>query len=243
MITAQKNVSALGHSWNNGVVTKEPSTSETGIKTYTCDRCGAMKTESIPKLPVTIVFGDVTSGKDWFAPYVYDLVSQGILHGKGNLPDGTPYFDPKGLITRGEFVTILAMASGEDLSVYKDTSKFPDVQNHWATMYINWCYEKGIVSGFDDGTFGANEQITREQMAAMIYRYASYKGIDLPKSKDKLTFKDDSSIGNWAKDQVYAMQQAGIINGYADGNGYVFKPKGNATRAEAATMISLFLDL
>ena len=80
-------------------------------------------------------------------------------------------------------------------------------------------------------------------MAAMICRYASYKGIDLPKINARLTFKDDSSIGGWAKDNVYAMQQAGIINGYADGNGYVFKPKGDATRAEAARMVSAFLNL
>ena len=80
-------------------------------------------------------------------------------------------------------------------------------------------------------------------MAAMIFRYAAYKKVTLPQTNAKLTFKDDKAIGHWAKSDVYAMQQAGIINGYADGNGYIFKPQGNATRAEAAKMISAFLSL
>ena len=242
VITAQKNVSALGHSWNNGVVTKEPSTSETGIKTYTCSRCGATKTESIPKLQITIVFDDVTAGKDWFAPYVYDLVAQGILNGKGIRADGTPYFDPQGLITRAEFSKILAAASGENLGAYEGVSKFTDVQGHWASTYINWAYEKGIVTGFPDGTFGANAQITREQMAVMICRYAAYKGISLPKTTAKANFADDNQI-TWSSEYVYAMQQAGIINGYNENGVFYFRPAGNATRAEAATMISKFLDL
>ena len=242
MIVEQKEVSALGHSWNNGVVTKEPSTSETGIKTYTCSRCGATKTESIPRLQITIVFDDVTAGKDWFTPYVYDLVAQGILNGKGTRADGTPYFDPQGLITRAEFSKILAAASGENLGAYEGISKFTDVQGHWASTYINWAYEKGIVTGFPDGTFGANAQITREQMAVMICRYAEYKGIRLPKTTAKANFADDNQI-TWSSEYVYAMQQAGIISGYNENGVFYFRPAGNATRAEAATMISKFLDL
>ena len=93
------------------------------------------------------------------------------------------------------------------------------------------------------GRFAPESQITREQMAAMICRYAAYKKVTLPQTNAKLAFKDDASIGSWAKDNVYAMQQAGIINGYADGSGYVFKPQGNAKRCEAAKMISVFLSL
>ena len=78
-------------------------------------------------------------------------------------------------------------------------------------------------------------------MAAMICRYAKYQNVPLTEINALVVFKDDAVISDWAKENVYVMQQSGIINGYADGNGFVFKPKGNATRAEAATMISKFL--
>ena len=74
----------------------------------------------------------------------------------------------------------------------------------------------------------------------MIKRYADYKGIDLPKSNQAVTFVDDGKIAAWAKAEVTAMQQAGIINGRP---GNLFDPEGNASRAEAAKMISVLLDL
>ena len=242
VLVKQEVVKALGHSWDGGVVTKKATTTGTGVKTYTCTRCKAAYTETIAKLPITIVFDDVTSGTDWFAPYVNDLVSQGILNGKGYRADGTPYFEPLGLITRGEFSKILATASGDDLTVYNGYSKLSDTAGHWALPYINWAYEKGIVTGFPDGTFAPDASITREQMAVMICRYAEYKGISLPAVNDKAVFTDGNLI-TWSADAVYAMQQAGIINGYNENGGYSFKPQGNATRAEAATMISRFLSL
>ena len=176
---------------------------------------------------------------DWFAPYVYDLAGQGIISG---MTETT--FVPEGLITRGQFAKILAAASGEDLSAFIGKSSFGDVSTSaWYTPYVQWAYEKGIVSGMGNGQFAPEAQITREQMAAMICRYAAYKGVTMPKVNEKLVFKDDASISSWAKDYVYVMQQAGIINGYADGDGYVFRPQGNAKRSEAAKMISVFLSL
>lgn len=176
---------------------------------------------------------------DWFAPYVYDLAGQGIISG---MTETT--FVPEGLITRGQFAKILAAASGEDLSAFIGKSSFGDVSTSaWYAPYVQWAYEKGIVSGMGNGQFAPEAQITREQMAAMICRYAAYKGVTMPKINEKLVFKDDASIGSWAKDYVYVMQQAGIINGYADGDGYVFRPQGNAKRGEAAKMISVFLSL
>lgn len=189
-----------------------------------------------------LFFDDVILGRHWFAEYVYDAVSQGILNGKGVHADGIPYYNPEGLITRGEFAKILAAASGEDLSEYEDLGIFPDAKDHWASTYINWAAEKGIVTGFPDGSFRPQDSITREQMAVMICRYAAYKGIDLSKTVTKADFADDAQI-TWSAEAVYAMQQAGIINGYHENGAFWFKPAGNATRAEAAAMISRFLDL
>lgn len=187
------------------------------------------------------LFDDVKAS-DWFAPYVNGLVSLGILNGRGYRADGTPYFDPQGLITRGEFSKILATAAGEDLEPYSGYSMFGDTAGHWAASYINWTFENGIVTGFPDRTFRPDALITREEMAVMICRYAEYQGIALPEVKEKVTFVDADQIV-WSGKYVYAMQQAGIINGYDENGGCCFKPQGNATRAEAATMFSRFLDL
>ena len=194
------------------------------------------------KIGETLIFDDVTLGADWFAPYVYDVVAYGIINGKGVRENGIPYFDPQGDIKRGEFAKILAAASGEDLSAFENLGIFADAEGHWAETYINWSYEKGIVTGFPDGTFCADERITREQMAAMLCRYAASQGIDLPEVAEKTVFADDDCIV-WSAEYVYAMQMAGIINGYNEQGLCYFKPANNATRAEAATMISRFLDI
>ena len=184
-----------------------------------------------------IHFSDVVQNS-WYADSVYSLVLKNVLSGRSET-----IFDPQGSITRGEFAKILAYASGDDLSKYSGSSAFSDTVSHWSKTNINWAYKNGIVAGMGNGIFAPDAKITREQMAAMICRYAAYKGISLPKTNAKRTFKDDASISGWAKENVYAMQQAGIIVGYADGSGYVFKPKGNATRAEASKMISVLLTL
>lgn len=185
-------------------------------------------------LPVSAAqFTDVQE-KDWYQPYVYDLVEQGIIDGM------TPTtFEPKGTIKRGEFAKILAYASGDDLTKYKGDCPFSDCTKHWSKTNINWAYENKIVNGTSPRTFAPNANITRQEMAVMIYRYADYKGLTLPKEAKEITFKDQGQMASWAKEAVGAMQQAEIIGGYPDGT---FRPKANASRAEAAKLISVFLD-
>lgn len=207
------------------------------IRLQTNNVSDTCKVTVLPEITDLPVFTDVPADI-WYYDSVYDLVGRGIVNG---MTETT--FAPNDNITRAQFAKILAAASGENTGRYDGKEVFTDCKGHWADEYINWAFDKGIVKGMSATEFAPNEKITREQMAAMICRYASYNGVDLPKINARLTFKDDSSIGGWAKDHVYAMQQAGIINGYADGSGYVFKPAGYATRAEAAKMISAFLNL
>ena len=177
-------------------------------------------------------FTDVKDN-DWFAGYVYDLTGQGILNGKG---DGK--FAPGDNVTRGEFAKILAFASKEDLSQYQGKMPFTDCTNHWSKNNIAWAYEKGIVKGTSETTFDPDANITRQQMAVMIYRYADDMDLTLPREVQRAAFKDEGKIAAWAKDAVAAMQQANIINGYPEGT---FLPENNATRAEASKIISVFL--
>lgn len=229
------------HQWDKGCIITKPEINKEGEIMYTCNVCKKERKESIPALTIDITFDDV-SDDDWFAPYVYDLVSLGIIHGKGVRENGNAYFDPQGLITRAEFAKILAVASGESLEGYDVKCIFNDTNDHWASAYINWAYEKGIVAGFPDGTFRAEDYITREQMAVMLYRFADHLHIDLPYLNDRIAFADKELI-TWSAESVYAMQQAGIISGYKEDGVTVFKPQGNAKRSEAAKMVSAFLDL
>ena len=142
-------------------------------------------------------FSDVPDDA-WYAPYVYDLADQGILNGKGN-----GIFDPNGSITRGEFAKILAAASGEDLSSCNGRDIFCDVRpSDWFSPYVSWAYDKGIVFGVSEKEFAPNEKITREQMAAMICRYAKYQNVPLTEINALVVFKDDAVINDWAKENV-----------------------------------------
>jgi hypothetical protein len=180
-----------------------------------------------------IAFGDIPANA-WYKEYVDDLVSLGILNGKS---EGK--FDPQGKITRAEFAKILAYASGDDLTSFNKECVFADSRNHWSKQNINWAYEHEIVKGKGSG-FAPNDNISRQEMAVMIARYANYKGINLTKKVETTVFVDDANIADWAKEAVYAMQQAAIISGKS---GNLFDPEGNALRCEAAKMISVFLGL
>ena len=104
--------------------------------------------------------------------------------------------------------------------------------------YAIWAYEKGIISGNGSASvFAPDQNVTREQVCTILSRFASVLGITVSQSKSKASFPDDGKISSWAKDSVYAMQQAGIVNGDTDGS---FRPTGSASRAEAATMLQRF---
>ena len=202
-------------------------TTADGGKTATCEITVVAKAPEVS-------FSDVAADA-WYVSYVYDLAGKGIINGI------TPTtFDPEGKITRGQFVKILAYASGDDLSAYSGDSVFADANAHWSKANINWAYTNKIVYGKSDTQFAPDANITRQEMAVMIKRYADYKGITLPQTNAPITFTDEAEIAAWAKEAVSAMQQANIISGFPDGT---FAPQGNATRAQAAKMISVFLSL
>ena len=176
-------------------------------------------------------FSDVPDNS-WYKDYVYELVGEGILSGRpGNI------FDPEGNITRAEFAKILACMSGENLTSYNGSSNFTDCTNHWAKQYINWAAAKGIVSGVGNNQFAPDQKITREALCTMVWRYAKYKGIYPAKTASGISFSDDGSISSWAKEAVYIMQKAGVING--KGNN-CFDPKGNAKRNECSKVICCY---
>ncbi len=174
----------------------------------------------------------------WYHDYVYDLVYRGVVNGM----TATTY-EPEGKLTRAQFVKLLAcsLADAETLKTYEGQHPFKDSEGHWAEAYIAWAKDKGIVEGVSATEFDPEAPITREQMATIFGRYALKQGIELPKSDNAAgSFPDADKISEYAREFVELMRIAGILNGYEDGT---FRPQGNATRAEAAKLFSLFLSI
>ena len=174
----------------------------------------------------------------WYHDYVYDLVYRGVVNGM----TATTY-EPEGKLTRAQFVKLLAcsLADAETLKTYEGKHPFKDSEGHWAEAYIAWAKDKGIVEGVSATEFDPEAPITREQMATIFGRYALKQGIELPKSDNAAgSFPDADKISEYAREFVELMRIAGMLNGYEDGT---FRPQGNATRAEAAKLFSLFLSI
>lgn len=174
----------------------------------------------------------------WYHDYVYDLVYRGVVNGM----TATTY-EPNGTLTRAQFVKLLAcsLEEAETLKTYEGQHPFTDSEGHWAETYIAWAKDKGIVEGVSATEFDPEAPITREQMATIFGRYALKQGIELPKdAAPAQSFPDADKISEYAREFVELMRLAGILNGYEDGT---FRPQGNATRAEAAKLFSLFLSI
>lgn len=173
-------------------------------------------------------FLDVKSG-DWYANAVTYVYEENLMSGLT-----VDEFGPADSLTRAMFVTILGRMDGVDTSKYQGES-FKDVpEGQWFSAYVKWASQKGIVSGYTSDYFGANDRITREQMATMISRYLNIKGIS-PAYADNRTasFGDVALVSTWARKGVEVMRRTGIIRGNANG---LFLPQNAANRAEAATV-------
>ena len=179
----------------------------------------AMEKEEVQQQPE--VLKDIAG--HWAKDNINGLVSLGAIAG---YPDGA--FKPDNNITRAEFATVLAKAF--KLAPQNQKGKtFADTTAHWARDYIDTAAANGIVSGYDDITFGPDDLITREQMAVMVVKAAG-----LSPAAGETSFADSGSISGWAGAAVATAMESGIISGYPDNT---VRPLGNATRAEAATVI------
>ncbi|TYQ16900.1 UNVERIFIED_CONTAM: aryl-phospho-beta-D-glucosidase BglC (GH1 family) [Acetivibrio alkalicellulosi] len=190
------------------------------------------ETEEMPGSDGDKIFFSDVSG--WYEESVNLLAQRNIIIGKSK-----GIFAPYDNVTRAEFAQILANLAQADLSVYEQ-SVFEDVHStDWFNGAVQWAYEKGIVKGYN-GNFDPNANISRQDMAVMIKLYAeNIVNYDF-QNGEELDFADDNQISEYAKPAVYAMRNAGIITGRGNN---VFDPKANASRAEAATMIALLIDI
>lgn len=179
-----------------------------------------------------IAFNDIEN--HWAYDNILSAVNMGLFTGVSDTE-----FAPNKTATRAMFVTVLGRLAGVSTGNTGD-NKFIDVKNNdYFYPYVMWAVENGVVSGLSDSKFGSSNNITREQMAVMLYNFAKSQSIELSNIYSGSNFKDAGKISSWAVESVNALVKAGILNGRDNGN---FDPKGTATRAEIATMFVKFLD-
>lgn len=172
-------------------------------------------------------FVDVKSG-DWFCPYVKYVYDNGLFAGTSETT-----FEPNTAMTRGMFVTVLWAREGKPSA--KD-STFKDLKADWYKTAVNWAAANGIIGGYDAEHFGPDDYVTRQQMAAIMYQYAKYKGYDTEANGSLDQFKDASSVASYAETAMKWAVGHKIIAG--TGNG--LEPDGNATRAQVAVVLQAF---
>ncbi len=172
-------------------------------------------------------FTDVKSG-DWFCPYVKYVYDNGLFAGTSETT-----FEPNTAMTRGMFVTVLWAREGKPSA--KD-STFKDLKADWYKTAVNWAAANGIIGGYDAEHFGPDDYVTRQQMAAIMYQYAKYKGYDTEANGSLDQFKDASSVASYAETAMKWAVGHKIIAG--TGNG--LEPDGNATRAQVAVVLQAF---
>lgn len=183
--------------------------------------------------PSKTKFNDV-SANDWFASAVDYVTGKGMMNGTA---DNT--FSPKANTTRGMVVTVLYRLENQPST---SAASFTDVAS--GAYYANavaWANANGIVSGYGSGKFGPNDKVTREQLAAILYRYAQYKKYDVSVGEDTniLSYNDAQSISTYAIPAIQWACGAGVVTGKS---GSKLDPKGNATRAEVAAMLMRFCE-
>ena len=228
---------ALGHAWDSGKVTKQPTATETGVRTYTCTRCSATKTETIPatgSVDVTQMFTDVT--KNWAYPGIQYCVTHGIMGGMG---DGT--FAPTGTTTRAQIVQILYNLEGTP--AVSGTTPFTDLTENWYKPAILWAYQNNVVAGKLPTTFDPEGPVTREQIAVILTQYM-FHVLKMERTwtpADLSTFPDGAQVSGWAKEAMQDAVALGLINGTKASDGLVYlDPQGSAARQQVATILMNF---
>ena len=185
--------------------------------------------------PEHLPFTDVPEDA-WYAEAVRYVYEHGLMAGTSGSA-----FSPEGATTRGQIVTILWRMAGSPVVNY--AMDFEDVDP--AAYYgeaIRWAASEGIVGGYGNGLFGTNDPITREQFAAMLWRYAQEQGYDVSigENTNILSYTDVADLSEYAISAMQWAVGAGIINGTGDGS--TLSPQGQATRAQAAVMLMRFCE-
>ena len=241
------------HVWDAGVVTQKPTATEPGVKTFTCTICGATKTEAIPATGVPDVcpggptcpgyaFHDMPASTDWAHEGLDYCIYHGYIAGTS-----ASTVAPNGVCTRAQLVSILYRIQGEPTTVAgyelaKLRVPFDDVpRGQWYTDAIWWAKLTGVVSGTSATTFDPSGEITREQLAVILYNYTKqFAPGSLTATGSLAGFPDAGSVSSWARTEMAWAVGNGLISGTGSGGVAYLSPKGSATRAQVAAILMRF---
>ena len=182
------------------------------------------QTDPVPQ-PTGLPFYDV-SASDWFVNDVAYCYNNGLMNGMS-----ATRFAPNETTTRAQFATVLYRLAGSP--AVTASNPFSDCAGHWASKEIAWAYQKGIVTGVGNNRFAPDQQITREQMVTMLFRYSGAK-----EPTGSLNFTDAYRISSYARPAVIWAVQNNIVSGNPDGS---FNPQGYATRAQLAKVLHMYV--
>ena len=238
------------HTWDAGVVTQKPTATEPGVKTYTCTICNEQKTESIPATGVPdtcpggptcpgYAFRDMPAPDSWAHAGLDYCIYSGYINGLS-----ATTVDPSGTCTRAQLVCILYRIQGEPKVVEgyeldKLRAPFDDVpRGQWYTNAILWAKLTRIVNGTSATTFDPSGQITREQLATILYRYTAKYAPDATGNAASLAdYPDAGSVSAYARDAMAWAVGNGLIKGLPHDKTDYLEPGGSTTRAQVATIL------
>ncbi len=254
------------HTWDDGVVTLEPTYTAEGIRTYTCSVCNGEKTETIAKKkrtgggspssikkdedkepdeptdptdptdkPVNVGnFVDIQPS-DWFYSAIEFAVENGLMFGTAD-----DKFDPHMNTTRGMIVTVLYRLEGSP-AVEGGNATFGDVvPGAYYYDAVIWGQKNGIIYGFSEAEYGPDVIVTREQLVAIMQRYAEFKGYDVSVRADISGYSDAEQVSDWALENVKYGVGSGLIQGRSEST---INPLDNAMRAEFAAIMMRFVEM
>lgn len=225
VIVAQQEIPATGHRWGEWTVTKAATGTEEGEETRTCSACHETETRTIAKLDNP--FTDVAEGA-YYYDAVLALTEQGVIKGMSETT-----FAPDTNLTRAHVVTMLYRMAGEPETDAEFA--FTDVpENAYYADALAWAVEAGIAEGVSETEFAPELDVTREELATFLYRFAVMQENADGQKSDLAEFADAASVSDWAQEAMAWAVGQGLVKGTSE---TTIEPAGTATRAQAATLL------
>lgn len=241
--TSQYPISRTDYSPNHSFtdqwyIDRYATANQIGSKSHHCLICGnKIDVTTVPYLDASIFLKNFKS-KKWSIDGINFVYSNGFMGDTGNGD-----FEQTGKMTRSMFVTVLWRIAGSPTPDTVASEIFTDInpKQKWYHSAVAWAYENGIVTGTSATTFSPNGDVTREQIATFLYRFAAnYQHIDVSRENDLTVFSDSNTVSKYAYKPLAWANAEGLIKGQASGNDSILAPKNNASREEVAVVVTRF---
>ncbi|MCD8355463.1 MAG: S-layer homology domain-containing protein [Clostridia bacterium] len=228
------NYTMAAHTWDYGKVSVVPTDTEEGKLQYTCTVCGQKKTETISMqdyraLAVYQIFEDVQPDK-WYTSFIQSAYDTGLMAGTSKM-----IFSTNATLTRAQVAQILYNHAGQP--EISGSIPFQDVKRDaWYYDAVCWAYQQGVVAGTSPTSYAPQSNVTREELMVMLHNHSGK-----PEGSGNLNgFVDSSKVSGWAMSAMRWAVQKNILSGSISGGKTYLNPRGNATRAEAATIMTKY---